>query len=120
MFVVLDMFVVSVGLNLFVGFVIAETGYLLTNKNFVGDDEEIYVKVKGQRTVKGKVIRRGSKTGVVLVQILANNKFKSLEMADKKPQKDDTVYSVMPGKTWSYHKGIYQNEIAVFGNFYIR
>ena len=104
--------------GLFVGFVIAEAGYLLTNKNFVGNANEIYIKVKGQRTVKGKVLRKGTKTGVVLVQILANKKFLSLELADENPQKGDTIYSVMPGKKWGYKKGSYQDEVAVFGNFY--
>ena len=104
--------------GLFVGFVIAEAGYLLTNKNFIGEANDIYIKVKGQRTVKGKVLRRGSKTGVVLIQIESNNKFPTLELADKNPQKNDTVFSVMPGKKWAYKKGTYQDEVAVFGNFY--
>jgi hypothetical protein len=104
--------------GLFVGFVIAETGYLLTNENYIGDTDDLFIKVKGQRTVKGKVLRRGTKTGVVLVQVLANKKFSSLELAEASPQKNDTVYSVMPGKSWEYHKGTYQDEVAVFGNFY--
>jgi hypothetical protein len=104
--------------GLFVGFVIAEAGYLLTNKNLVGDAKEIYVKVKGQGTIKGKVIRQGNKTGVVLIQLLSNKKFTYLELAEHSPQKNDTVYSVMPGKKWAYKEGLYQNEVAVFGNFY--
>lgn len=104
--------------GLFVGFVIAEAGYMLTNKNMVGNASEVYVKVKGQRTIKGKVIRRGAKTGVVLIQLVSNKKFTPLELAEKAPPKNDTVYSVMPGKSWKYQEGIYQNEVAVFGNFY--
>ena len=104
--------------GLFVGFVIAEAGYLLTNKNYIGSADEVLVKVKGQRTVKGKVLRRGSKTGVVLIQILANNKFPTLELAQKTPLKNDSLFSVMPGKKWEYKKGTYEDEVAVFGNFY--
>lgn len=104
--------------GLFVGVVIADAGYLLTNKNMVGDAKEIYVKVKGQKTVKGKVLRVGAKTGVVLVQILANKKFRALDLAKEAPPKNDTIYSVMPGKKYTYKKGVYQNEVAVFGNFY--
>ncbi len=104
--------------GLFVGFVIAEAGYLLTNKNFIGDEKEVYVKIKGQPTVKGKVIRKGVKTGVVLIQIKPHQGIKSLELAQQSPQKNDTIYSVMPARKWLYKKGLYVNEIALEGNFY--
>ena len=103
----------------FVGFVIADAGYVLTNGNLIPDREEtVYVKVKGQKTVRGKVLRRGTATNVVLLQLISKDEFSSLELARIPPEKNDTIYTVAPGKTYNYDKGLYQNEIAIERSYF--
>ncbi len=98
----------------FVGFVIADAGYVLTNGNLIPQGEEtVYVKVKGQKTVRGKVLRRGKATNVVLLQLISKDEFSSLELASANPEKNDTIFTVAPGKAYNYDKGLYQNEIAI-------
>lgn len=103
--------------GLSVGVVIAESGYVLTNTNNLTDDNNVYVKVHGQKTMRGKVLRRGTKTGVALIQVISKQEFKALTIAKSIPTKEDTVATVMPSKTWTFKKGTYQNEIAVFGQY---
>ena len=103
----------------FVGFVIADAGYVLTNGNLIPEGEEtVYVKVHGKRTVRGKVLRRGTATNVVLLQLISKDEFTSLELASENPAKNDTIYTVAPGKSYNYDKGLYQNEIAVNRSYF--
>ncbi len=103
----------------FVGFIVADAGYVLTNGNLIPEGEEtVYVKVFGQKTVRGKVLRRGSSTNAVLIQLVSNNEYSSLALAKENPAKNDTIYTVAPGKAYAYDKGVYQNEIAVDRNYY--
>ncbi|MDB4835384.1 serine protease, partial [Cyclobacteriaceae bacterium] len=103
----------------FVGFILADAGYVLTNGNNIPEGEStVYVKVYGQKTMKGKVLRRGAETNVVLIQIQSNKTFHSLDLAKASPAKNDTTYLINPGKTYKYVKGLYQNEIAVDRKYY--